>query len=315
MPPFRTPPRVQVAHIAERRRTALNGVSATGRGHGHCPQRLATSTRASQAAQGFVLPADPRGPSAYRPGAVRGGDGGLRRWRVHPLGRRPGRRAGHPPGRRRPQRDGTDHVPPPRQPTRRGRDARQPGYIAYHTGAHTQHSTTTSRPRTRGSARLSCTKPNSASPTPTAYATNSPASTRRRHRRDPVFTATVPFAPICGLGPERVEVSDVDVIFRDRSRVDRGRSHIRRRLHPIFASTGHQRHQVESRIRRRVNSRDKRGHVSPKTHVLRLQVCRAHQITQSGLHLTPGHKGLYRGASSRPKWTPVPANGPTRYSD
>ena len=46
-----------------------------------------------QAAQGVVLPGDPRAPSADRPGAVCGGDGGLRVRGLHPVGRRPGRRA------------------------------------------------------------------------------------------------------------------------------------------------------------------------------------------------------------------------------
>ena len=37
-----------------------------------------------EAAQGVVLPVDPRAPPPHRPGAVRGGDGGLRPRRLHP---------------------------------------------------------------------------------------------------------------------------------------------------------------------------------------------------------------------------------------
>ena len=40
-----------------------------------------------QAAQGLVLPVDPRATAPDRPGVVRGGDGGLRQRGVDPLGR------------------------------------------------------------------------------------------------------------------------------------------------------------------------------------------------------------------------------------
>ena len=46
-----------------------------------------------EAAQGLVLPVDPRAPPPDRPGPVRGGDGGLRPRRLDPQRRRPGRRA------------------------------------------------------------------------------------------------------------------------------------------------------------------------------------------------------------------------------
>src|ERR1700709_320332 len=41
--------------------------------------------------KGFVLPGHPRAAPPHRPGALRGGDGGLRLRRLDPLGRRPGR--------------------------------------------------------------------------------------------------------------------------------------------------------------------------------------------------------------------------------
>jgi len=37
--------------------------------------------------KGVVLPVDPRAAAADRPGAVCGGDGGLRAWHLHPRGR------------------------------------------------------------------------------------------------------------------------------------------------------------------------------------------------------------------------------------
>ena len=40
-----------------------------------------------EAAEGVVLPVDPRAAAADRPGAVRGGDGGLRARRLDPRGR------------------------------------------------------------------------------------------------------------------------------------------------------------------------------------------------------------------------------------
>ena len=64
----------------------------------HRPRLLATQAgdvRAAdpQAAQGLVLPGHPRAPPPDRPGAVRGGDGGLRPRRLDPQRRRPGRGA------------------------------------------------------------------------------------------------------------------------------------------------------------------------------------------------------------------------------
>jgi hypothetical protein len=48
-----------------------------------------------QAAQGIVLPGHPRTTPAHRPGALCGGDGGLRVRGLHPQRRRPGHRARH----------------------------------------------------------------------------------------------------------------------------------------------------------------------------------------------------------------------------
>ena len=47
-----------------------------------------------QAPQGLLLPVHPRAPPPHRPGAVRGGDGGLRPRRLDQERGRPGRRAG-----------------------------------------------------------------------------------------------------------------------------------------------------------------------------------------------------------------------------
>jgi hypothetical protein len=68
--------------------------------NGHRPKTLSTkagdlAARHPEAAQRVVLPVDPRAASPYRPGVVRGGDGGLRVRGVDPCGRRSGRGDGH----------------------------------------------------------------------------------------------------------------------------------------------------------------------------------------------------------------------------
>ena len=67
--------------------------------NGSRPRLLATQAgdvelKIPKLRKGSVLPVDPRAAAPDRPGAVRGGDGGLRQRGVDPLGRRPGRRLG-----------------------------------------------------------------------------------------------------------------------------------------------------------------------------------------------------------------------------
>ena len=74
----------------EARTTERNGSRPQAAGH---PGRRRGAAD-PEAAQGVVLPGHPRAAAADRPGAVCGGDGGLRARGLHPRGRRPGRRAG-----------------------------------------------------------------------------------------------------------------------------------------------------------------------------------------------------------------------------
>ena len=79
--------------------------------NGSRPRLLATQAgdielRIPKLRKGSFFPSDPGAAPADRPGALRGGDGGLRQRRVDPLGRRPGRRAR---GRRRGSRSPRCH--------------------------------------------------------------------------------------------------------------------------------------------------------------------------------------------------------------
>ncbi len=67
--------------------------------NGHRPRLLATQAgdvelRIPKLRKGSFMPVDPRAAPTHRPGVVCGGDGGLRRRRVDPFGRRSGRRVG-----------------------------------------------------------------------------------------------------------------------------------------------------------------------------------------------------------------------------